>query len=199
MLSEKENPKIDDYTDNMSQIEESNYLTYFVNKKKRLEVAVPSANKTRHYTMVLTSKGWMHEPGDECEHIKYRGHQSKCRHQLICYRAMQEGTFINGSGQRINSKIAYSDLHESGVWGENCNEVLNIIIDNQDVTDKEIELIWNAKLTARGEFPKEVNSVTGRRNGLLKNGWIYESGKKINEFSGLPNNTYRAIFLEGGK
>ena len=159
--------------------EKSNLLVRFLIINNRMEVLVPSATKSRFYKMIWTKKNWQHEEGDECEFKKYNPDvEDECRHQLMVKEGIRNGTMVNGEGVSITSRIAYRELIESGVWIEDCKEIIEIIGDCPDVCDKEIQNIWNGKRRKKGDPLKGINSVTGRRNDLVKMGFVEQSGNK---------------------
>ena len=75
---------------------------------------------------------------------------------------------------RDTSLLAYESLKESGKLGNQEAIVYNCILNNPNITDKEISL--KTKIN--------INAVTGRRNGLVKKGLITDNGKRYCSITG---------------
>lgn len=72
---------------------------------------------------------------------------------------------------RTTSKEAYRALIETGELSDQQQKVLQAVVDNPRLSDRDI-----VELTGL-----DINAVCGRRNELMQLGYIKEAGKRINK------------------
>jgi hypothetical protein len=70
---------------------------------------------------------------------------------------------------RDTSIKTYHEILDEGLLGVMEEKVFNVILQNPDMCDREYSEISNFR----------INQITGRRNGLVEQGCVVESGRKV--------------------
>jgi len=170
-------------------------------RQRHLSVLVPSRGAPgTFWTVKLTSKGWVCTGGDGDRGCKFwqfsvqQGTFEPCRHILDVKDSIRRGALLDSNGRAITSMLAFRDLIESGVFGEDCLDVLMIVRQCPNVCDHEIQRIWNAQQRRKRRPLKAISSVTARRNWLMNAGFIENGSKKKWRPTGMSVNCWRVAF-----